>query len=77
MKKVIKQITIILKKNTKYNRSRVAYTFGLIIYSAFSQSSDYSFSYPDRRPIDPPPIIQIRLNNASPQQTEYVLHILI
>lgn len=26
----------------------------------------------DRRPIDPPPIIQIKLNNATPQQIEYV-----
>lgn len=26
----------------------------------------------DRRPIDPPPIVQMRLNNATPQQTEYV-----
>jgi hypothetical protein len=30
-------------------------------------------SFIDRRPIDPPPIIQIKLNNATPQQTEYVL----
>lgn len=37
----------------------------------------YSFIILDRRPIDPPPIVQMRLNNAAPQQTEYVLPMII
>lgn len=44
------------------------------IFFSFCQVSKFIILFIlDRRPIDPPPIVQIRLNNATPQQTEYVV----